>query len=188
MRNLTKCKNGTEPPESLLRREYFENNYDEKPETCKIQSSLLNKYRKQCNMKCPIECTFNYYILDLDIKDENVEIEHYTKTTIRLNHNQLPDFIIEHVPEITFMTFICNFAGIISLWLGFSIMSVAQDLVGLFTKFIMSKYFIIIQNTIVKKPTLSFNNKLRLFHIRKLSLPSYLRSNRPSHIDNIDLR
>ena len=75
-------------------------------------------------MKCPIQCSFTYYNLDMDERNENRKVENYTKTTIRLNHNLLPDHIIKHVPKVTFTTLICNFAGIISLWLGFNIMSV----------------------------------------------------------------
>ena len=149
MRNLTKCKKGSEPPDSLLRREYFEKNLDQKPKICKIRRNLLNKYHKQCNMKCPIECTFTYYTLDInyDQRQEDLDIERYTKASIRLKHNQLPDYIVKHVPETTFITFICNFGGIISLWLGFSIMSMAQDIVAITIKFIMSKCsFNFIQN------------------------------------------
>ena len=189
MRNLTKCKKGSEPPDSLLRMEYFEKYLDRKPELCKIKKSMLNKNRMECQMKCPIECTFTYYTLDLDVRYENVENDLYTKTIIRLNHNLLPDYIIKHVPEITLITLFCNFAGIISLWLGFSIISVTQDIVRLTIKFIMSKcsFIINIQNiTLVRNPTFSFNNKQRGF-VKELSSPSYLRPNCSSSIDNIDV-
>ena len=141
MKKLAKCKFGEEPPESLLRREYFEKNLDRKPRLCKILRGKLTMYHKQCQMKCPMNCMFTYYTVGIiqDQREETVEIERLTRASIRLKHNQLPDYIVKHVPEFTFITFICNFGGILSLWLGFSIMSVAQDIAGVTTKFIMSK-------------------------------------------------
>ena len=61
VKNLAKCQNGTEPPYLLLRRYYFEKNLDRKPKICIIDNTLLNKYHKQCNVKCLIECQLTYY-------------------------------------------------------------------------------------------------------------------------------
>ena len=36
MKKLANCKKGYEPPESLLRLEYFMKNLDEKPKNCKV--------------------------------------------------------------------------------------------------------------------------------------------------------
>ena len=165
MRNLTKCKKESEPPDSLLRREYFEKNLDQKPKICKIRRNLLNKYHKQCNMKCPIECTFTYYTLDInyDQRQEDLDVERYTKASIRLKHNQLPDYIVKHVPEITFITFICNLGGIISLWLGFSIMSLADDIVRLTSNLIISKCSVNIQNIFIRNATIPFNDEQKFF-------------------------
>ena len=183
MRNMTKCNKGSEPPDSLLRREYFEMNLGQKPELCKIKRSTLNKYHQQCQMKCPIQCSFTYYNLDMDERNENRKVENYTKTTIRLNHNLLPDHIIKHVPEITFTTLICNFAGIISLWLGFNIMSVTQDIIGFTTKFIMSKCtFIINMNQII-----ALNNEQKFFSSTETSSPFYRKYHRSNPIDNLDV-
>ena len=94
---LGKCRNGTEPPHSLLRREYFEKNLDLKPKKCNIRSTLLNKYRKQCNMKCPIQCRFTYFTLEIsqDKRQETLEVEKYTQASIQLKHSQLPDYIVK---------------------------------------------------------------------------------------------
>ena len=183
MRNLTKCKKGSEPPESLLRREYFEKNLDQKPKVCKIRpNTLLNKYHKQCNMKCPIECRFTYYTLDInyDQRQENLDVERYTKASIRLKHNQLPDYIVKHVPETTFITFISNFGGILSLWLGFSIMSLTQDIVRLTSNLIISKCSINFNTKNTKNifninnPSLSFSkNEEALFTRTIQSSPIY---------------
>ena len=173
MRNLTKCKKGSEPPDSLLRREYFEKNLDQKPRVCKITPNLLNKYHKQCNMKCPIDCRFTYYTLDFhrDERQENLEVERSTKASIMLKHNQLPDYIVKHVPEFTFITLICNFGGIISLWFGFSILSLAQDIVRLTSNFIISRCSII-QNIFIRNATFSLNNEQKLFSRTTTSPPS----------------
>ena len=172
MRNLAKCKKGLEPPDSLLRREYFEKNLDQKPKVCKIRPASLNKYHKQCNMKCPIECTFTYYTLDInfDQRRENLDVERYTMASIRLKHNQLPDYIVKHVPETTFITFICNLGGMISLWLGFSILSLVQDIVRLTNNFIISKCSFNIQNIFIINASFSFIDQRKLF-LRTITSP-----------------
>ena len=113
MRDLTKCKKGSEPPDSLLRREYFERNLDQKPNKFKINRTLLDKYHKQCQIKCPIQCKFTYYDLEMDVSDE--KDENYTKTTIILKHNLLPDYIVKHVPEISLVTFCRNYQSVVGL-------------------------------------------------------------------------
>ena len=102
-------------------------------------------------MKCPIQCRFTYYTLEVsqDKRQETLEVENHTWASIQLKHRQLPDYIVKHVTEDTFITFICNFGGIISLWLGFSIMSVTQDILAFTSKFIISKCSLnFTQNTI----------------------------------------
>ena len=82
---------------------------------------------------------FHQYLSGKTVVNMKVGRRYENIIPIRLKHNQLPDYIVKHVPEFTFITFICNFGGILSLWLVFSIMSVAQDIAGVTTKFIMSK-------------------------------------------------
>ena len=58
-----------------------------------------------------MDCRFTYYTLDIsqDQREESLKIERYTKASIRLKHNQLPDYIVKHVPEFTFITFHLQF-------------------------------------------------------------------------------
>ena len=49
--HLARCKQRSEPPHSLLRREYFEKNIDQKPKKCNIRRTMLKMSGKQCNKK-----------------------------------------------------------------------------------------------------------------------------------------
>jgi hypothetical protein len=51
-------------------------------------------------------------------------------------HNQLPDQLIKHMPEMEFITFIGNFGGLLGLWLGFSIYAIIK----LFSKYVNLSY------------------------------------------------
>ena len=185
MKKLAKCEKGNEPPESLLRLEYFMKDLDQKPKNCKIFKNKLNKYHRKCQMNCPMDCRFTYYTLDIsqDQREETLKIERYTKASIRLKHNQLPDYIVKHVPEFTFITFICNFGGILSLWLGFSILSITNEIIVFTTKYIMPKcsgnFNINNININLRNKTFSFK-KDKLFSRRIKSAPSTRSYLRPS--------
>ena len=75
------------------------------------------------NKKCLSECDFKYYLRDEPrtfSKDNDVWKEF---SAITLKHNQMPDLVIRHLPELTLMSLVCNFGGLLGMWLGFSILT-----------------------------------------------------------------
>ena len=61
----------------------------------------------------------------------------YTLTRFEIVHNKLPDIFLTHIPEVSFIEFICNFGGLLGMWLGFSVWTILDDVTKLFIKFIL---------------------------------------------------
>ena len=82
----------------------------------------------KCFTKCPKDCTFDYFMWDNIKKEFPTGIaggKSFTK--INLEHNRLPDIIVSHYPEITFIGFISNFGGLLGLWLGLNVLTIFDD-------------------------------------------------------------
>ena len=103
----------------------------------------------KCFSKCPKDCKFIYFITN-DMRQENTKIvvQDTSYTRIDIEHNRLPDIIVVHYPEITFIGFICNFGGLLGLWLGLNVLQLFNDVLK------------IIQNVIGKKCIFKFSPNL----------------------------
>ena len=96
-----------------------------------ISCPLLQKesYFEQINLnftKCHIttkitnECRITYYSFTMR---RFKEIDLY-QLNLKFRHNQMPDLTIRHIPEMPLLTFICNFGGILGMWLGVSFVDI----------------------------------------------------------------
>ena len=47
---------------------------------------------------------------------------------LKINHNEMPDITIRYIPEMPLLTFICNFGGILGMWLGISFYSIVENI------------------------------------------------------------
>ena len=100
-----------------------------------IRSCIEHNIRhlnSECEKSCKPNCESRFY--NYNIKT-NIKVglrEFHAKedrlTTITIAHNQLPDQITEHIPEITFTQFTANFGGLLGMWTGLSFMAVFQFL------------------------------------------------------------
>ena len=110
------------PIRYLQRKELFENDNLKKAKFCRIPSKYYGRNEEfKCFTECPKDCKFDYFMWD-DIKQDYTTPIDVGKscTAIDIEHNRLPDIIIIHYPEITFIGFISNFGGLLGLWLGLS--------------------------------------------------------------------
>ena len=93
--------------------------------------------------KCHKECYFRYYWVNmLEVRD-NDDYE-WMDVSIIVKHNAMPDLFIRHIPEMPFITFICNFGGLLGMWLGVSfltILSAALPLIRRWVRHIPVNYF-----------------------------------------------
>ena len=115
--------------EALLRKQLFVNKpglrfchifANDSINQCLYKNVLIHKFL--CNNKCQSGCQFTYY--DWEVKTENfLQVSPwYKQVYINVKHNRLPDQIVKHFPETTFISFIYNFGGLLGMWLGMSVL------------------------------------------------------------------
>ena len=87
---------------------------------CYIKTAIRNEILELCYDKCHKECHIKYYSFTID------KLKEYEMNQINLEfrHNSMPDLTIRHIPEMPFLTFICNFGGILGMWLGASFVDI----------------------------------------------------------------
>ena len=87
--------------------------------------SKLNYYemRETCMVKCPDECDHVYYILQT--KEKKFKSTIWTLNTIQVNliQSNFPTIIIKQLPEMSFISLLCNIGGLLGMWLGVSLLS-----------------------------------------------------------------
>ena len=83
------------------------------------------KFETECQLKCDIKCVNRYY--NFDFKYTGEDVYYKTKATpIKILRNSIPDQITKHIPAMTFIQFASAFGGLISMWLGLSILAILK--------------------------------------------------------------
>ena len=117
----------------LLRRQLIEHEDAEILRGCPQEKEDF-KVITQCTNQCRSNCKFKYYLFDKKVTRPHGHMI----SSIFLRHNGMPDLFIRHIPEITSLSFISNFGGLLGMWLGLSILTIFNitfQLIKLFTKF-----------------------------------------------------
>ena len=91
---------------------------------------------KSCEDQCHKECHFTYYSFSINIYVET----HENNCGLRIRHNEMPDITIRYIPEMPLLTFICNFGGLLGMWLGLSFYTIFHDIWKLLHVKILSKF------------------------------------------------
>ena len=123
-------------PNILIRKElaslFSNKSIDFNYENWNVQDSY--KHYVACSKRCKPECSTKQYFTD--IKEELIikinsgnpgdisDLIDYS--IINIEHNSYPDVIVRHSLEITLMSFVCNFGGLLGMWLGFSVLSITK--------------------------------------------------------------
>jgi hypothetical protein len=84
----------------------------------------LQRYDLYCIDRCKKDCTFRYYNYHVKSMENR---KNYTYMIIM--HNTMPDFSITHLPEMTFISLVCYFGGLLGLWLGLNVLSLTNTLI-----------------------------------------------------------
>ena len=108
---------------------------------------ILNKtptYEYTCTQKCRMDCNFTYYVLDhKEIVNKYLDKSGYFyKNEFSIKHGNLPDILIKYVPQTTLLSFVCNFGGLLGMWLGLSILAICEDSSRIFFKIIRKRNYI----------------------------------------------
>ena len=108
----------------LLRKSQFEIQTDNISECNRTNEIEQAKYI--CHDQCPQECRRSYYILEAQMMEKKDKKEIFSKplTNIYLRRSDFPDMIIEYMPETTFISLVCNFGGLLGIWMGVSILNI----------------------------------------------------------------
>ena len=104
----------------------------------------------KCYDHCKKECQISYYILNHTVLEQaTTEKEtfnkifkgkHYTAIRIDIVHSTFPDILIIHLPEIPLSALICNFGGLLGMWLGISVLSCIDELLAILKKIIIKLF------------------------------------------------
>ena len=94
---------------------------------CFIEQNDENaQLRSSCLATCKKDCEYRSY----DVKTKMIwplRIDNPNRLEIYIGQNNMPDILIISIPEITFISFVCNFGGLIGMWLGISILVIFDD-------------------------------------------------------------
>ena len=109
----------------MFREEFLKNNDHLKLDRS-FECQLFQKARTDCYKECRLDCNFGYY--SMERKDLS-----FDKTGTRggiyfvLQHSSVPDFIIKYSPQVSFITFVCSFGGLLGMWLGLSLLTISES-------------------------------------------------------------
>ena len=112
---------------------------DRKCKKKKTYIELLN----YCKNKCEEECYQAYYLTSIEkFKGVNeIQVQNVGRF-ITIEPSSNPNILIEHLAEITLISLICNFGGLIGMYLGISLYSVSCDVWDVLKK-LLSKFILI---------------------------------------------
>ena len=78
-----------------------------------------------------------------------------------VNHGKSPDIFVQHIAEMNLIGFLCNFGGLLGMWLGLSLFGIFNDIFEIITRITYRNYIIKFKNKYnnlnIKKVKFRFN-------------------------------
>ena len=125
LRKLCKVDHGFFMSHSLIRKEYLIDGNDRLLSCYDLKYNHENFFVKQdCQKMCKVECNEKYYKYKIKTRDNQ------PVSGIYFSHNEFPDTVIKYIPEINFIGFLCNFGGLLGMWLGLSLYGLFNDILS----------------------------------------------------------
>ena len=135
-REICKVDRGLLMSHSLIRKDYLVNGNERLISCYDPEYNYESFFLKQdCEKLCKIECNVRYYTIELDRRNIDPKL-----TATRIQHSQYPDIFVEHIPGMNLIGFLCNFGGLLGMWLGLSLFGLFNDIFKLITKIAYRKY------------------------------------------------
>ena len=108
--------------------------------TCDLGHEEWFFKEEECQRKCPDECHQEYYFVDIKMTDQLPSSIPLKNRSLEINivPSSRPKIVINHLPEMTLMSLVCNFGGLLGIWLGVSALASLNYCWKIF-KFIFSK-------------------------------------------------
>ena len=125
---ITSCMKPSENPRILIPHRLSRKNYYQNRRDIKFLDTQMNKgFPKQdelnCLLNCKKDCWFTHFIHNTEVKEKIRD----PLSLLKIFHSSYPDILITHLPEITFNAFVCNFGGLLGLWLGLSVFAIFSE-------------------------------------------------------------
>ena len=92
----------------------------------KIFTNLDKEVLDICSTKCKPDCNTKQYLTEIKVLDINKPWVQSAR--VNFQHNSIPDIIVRHTLEMSLMSFVCNFGGLLGMWLGFSVLSISKHI------------------------------------------------------------
>ena len=80
-----------------------------------------------CSARCKPDCNTRLYFTDIN-KIHDWSSETNEVYILNIKPGSIPHTIVRHSFEMTLMSFICNFGGLLGMWLGFSVLSISKHI------------------------------------------------------------
>ena len=126
---------------------------------CRMLTELIltdfDQVQLKCQLQCKGECYQAQYLYETKfISNKLVQPSYNRDKPVRINliRNGLPDVSIDYMPEMTFISLVCNFGGLVGMWCGISVLACMKNMVA-FIKYTFNKIIFKINNH-----NLIFNN------------------------------
>ena len=134
--------------------------------------SQYDSIRRICTRKCREECYQAYYLSqlktsfakvqpNLTILDNDINID--------FEPSSLPNIIVNHMPEMSFLSFLCSFGGLLGMLLGTSLLEILTHL-----WFISKKIYIKLISLKIFDSNIDYNRNNVIVVISSGSRPSYM--------------
>ena len=137
MRHICQVDRGLFMSHSLLRKDSLFTGND------RLISCYNTEYNQQiysikqnCEQICKAECNSKYYKIEIERNDYD-DLRDWTE----IKHNEYPDIFVQYIPKLNLVGFLCNFGGLLGMWLGLSLFSIYAEIFNQITKFPYQKYF-----------------------------------------------
>ena len=130
---------------------------------CPIQFKINMAIYSKCQSSCRLNCWERYYSFLVE------KLSPSNETYIFISKNMaMPDITIKHIPDISFISFICNFGGLLGMWLGLSfikVLTTIKDFLIIISKFRNNKTNVTIydRNFFVNQMSMNVMNR-RKYH------------------------
>ena len=126
----------------------------------KIRTFCLNICRKDYEFR-----SYDYQSkMVISMNEKNPD-----KLELYIEHNNMPDLLITAIPEITFISFVCNFGGLIGMWLGISILVIFKDVCNVI-RLLISKGKVFNFNTLINLRIIQIRRSVNKVCVNKINV------------------
>ena len=106
------------------------NNFKQDNGVCN-KTGIYQYAKRTCIERCPQECHKIFYknYMHKNIFSSDNSKVYNISISVYIEPNGEPNMIVEYIPEKSLISLICDFGGLLGMWLGYSILSISNDII-----------------------------------------------------------